>query len=143
MAVLSDSRSEPYFQREAPRPVGPAGDGDRNPASEPISLCGEPIPLSPPVHWRGPCKNRSDLCPSRRRTLCPRLRPAPGFLLHSSEGAANRIAQLSGDRRLRERLGENGYLHVRQNFLLTRHVKDYLLTMLALEHPRESVVYRA
>ena len=66
-----------------------------------------------------------------------------GFLVHSPEGAANRIAQLLGDRRLRERLGENGYLHVRQNFLLTRHVKDYLLTMLALEHPRESVVYLA
>ncbi len=66
-----------------------------------------------------------------------------GFLVHSPEGAANRIAQLLGDRRLREKLGENGYLHVRQNFLLTRHVKDYLLTMLALEHPRESVVYLA
>ena len=64
-----------------------------------------------------------------------------GFLVHSPEGAANRIAQLLGDRRLREKLGENGYLHVRQNFLLTRHVKDYLLTMQALEHPRESVVY--
>jgi len=48
---------------------------------------------------------------------------------------------LLGNRRLRARLGENGYQHVRQNFLLTRHVKDYLLTMLALEHPRESVVY--
>jgi trehalose synthase len=64
-----------------------------------------------------------------------------GFLVHSAEGAANRIAQMLGDRRLREKLGENGYLHVRQNFLLTRHVKDYLLTMLALEHPHESVVY--
>ena len=64
-----------------------------------------------------------------------------GFLVHSPEGAANRIVQLLGDRRLRERLGENGYLHVRQNFLVTRHVKDYLLTMLALDHPNESVVY--
>jgi trehalose synthase len=64
-----------------------------------------------------------------------------GFLVHSPEGAANRIIQLLGDRRLRERLGENGFQHVRQNFLLTRHVKDYLLTMLALEHPSESVVY--
>jgi trehalose synthase len=64
-----------------------------------------------------------------------------GFLVHSAEGAANRIGQLLGDRRLRDKLGENGYLHVRQNFLVTRHVKDYLLTMLALEHPGESVVY--
>jgi len=63
-----------------------------------------------------------------------------GFLVHSPEGAANRIGQLLGDRRLRERLGENGYLHVKQNFLLTRQVKDYVLTVLALEHPHESVV---
>jgi trehalose synthase len=66
-----------------------------------------------------------------------------GFLIHSAEGAANRIAQLLGDRRLRERLGENGHLHVKQNFLLTRNVKDYVLTLLALEHPHESVVHLA
>jgi trehalose synthase len=66
-----------------------------------------------------------------------------GFLVHSAEGAANRIAQLLGDRRQRERLGENGHLHVKQNFLLTRNVKDYVLTLLALEHPRESVVHFA
>ena len=64
-----------------------------------------------------------------------------GFLVHSVEGAANRIAQLLGDRKLRERMGENGYQHVKQNFLVTRHLKDYLLAMLALEHPGENVVY--
>jgi trehalose synthase len=64
-----------------------------------------------------------------------------GFLVHSVEGAANRISQLLRDRRLRERLGQNGYEHVRQNFLVTRHLKDYLLAALALEHPNESVVH--
>ena len=64
-----------------------------------------------------------------------------GFLVHSVEGAANRISQLLRDRRLRERLGQNGYEHVRQNFLVTRHLKDYLLTVMALEHPGESIVY--
>lgn len=64
-----------------------------------------------------------------------------GFLVHSVEGAANRIGQLLRDRRLRERMGQNGYEHVKQNFLVTRNVKDYLLTMLALEHPGESIVY--
>ncbi len=64
-----------------------------------------------------------------------------GFLVHSPEGAAERIAQLLRDRKLRERLGENGYLHVKQNFLVTRNLKDYLLTILALEHPGESVIY--
>jgi trehalose synthase len=64
-----------------------------------------------------------------------------GFLVHSPEGAANRILQLLGDRRLRERLGENGYQHVQQNFLVTRHVRDYILILLALEHPGERVVH--
>ena len=64
-----------------------------------------------------------------------------GYLVHSPEGAANRISELLRDRKLRERMGENGYQHVRQNFLLTRHIKDYLLTMLALDFASESVVY--
>jgi trehalose synthase len=63
-----------------------------------------------------------------------------GFLVHSVEGAANQIAQLLRDRRLRERMGQNGHAHVQENFLLTRHVRDYILIMLALEHPGESVV---
>jgi trehalose synthase len=64
-----------------------------------------------------------------------------GFLVHSVEGAANQIAQLLRDRRLRDTLGENGYSHVKQNFLLTRHVRDYLLSMLAMEHPVDSLVH--
>lgn len=63
-----------------------------------------------------------------------------GFLVHSPEGAAMRAAQLLADDGLRRRMGENGYLHVKQNFLLTRHVKDYVLVMLALEHPGEDIV---
>jgi trehalose synthase len=63
-----------------------------------------------------------------------------GFLVHSPEGAANRIAQLLRDRKLRERMGESGYHHVRQNFLLTRQVRDAMLATLALDHPGESVV---
>jgi trehalose synthase len=63
-----------------------------------------------------------------------------GFLVHSPEGAAHRAMQLLADPKLRERMGENGYQHVKQNFLLTRHVKDYILVMLALEHPDEDVV---
>jgi trehalose synthase len=63
-----------------------------------------------------------------------------GFLVHSPEGAANRLARLLSDQPLRERLGENGYQHVKQNFLLTRHVKDYLLLMLALDHPDEDII---
>lgn len=64
-----------------------------------------------------------------------------GFLVYSPEGAANRALQLLGDRNLRHRLGENGYLHVKQNFLLTRHVKDHMLMALAMDHPEEDLVF--
>lgn len=64
-----------------------------------------------------------------------------GFLVHSPEGAAQRAAQLLSDAGLRQRMGENGHQHVKQNFLITRHLKDYLLVMLALEHPAEDIVY--
>ena len=64
-----------------------------------------------------------------------------GFLVHSPEGAALRARTLLSDPGLRQRLGESGHMHVRQNFLLTRQVKDYLLVMLALEHPEEDVIH--
>jgi trehalose synthase len=64
-----------------------------------------------------------------------------GYLVHSPEGAARRLVRLLADPELCRRLGENGRLHVKQNFLLTRHVKDYLLVMLALDHPGESLVF--
>ena len=66
-----------------------------------------------------------------------------GFLVHSPEGAAQRALQLLDDPDLRSRMGENGHQHVKQNLLVTRHVKDYMLMMLALEHPGEDVVHLA
>ncbi len=63
-----------------------------------------------------------------------------GFLVHSPEGAASRALQLLADPELCKRMGENGYQHVKQNFLLTRNVKDYLLVMIALDHPGTDVV---
>lgn len=64
-----------------------------------------------------------------------------GFLVHSPEGAANCAKRLLGDFKLRTVMGENGYQHVRENFLLTRHVRDYLLVMLAIDHPGEDIVH--
>jgi len=64
-----------------------------------------------------------------------------GFLVHSPEGAAKRLAELLSDPESCRRLGENGYLHVKQNFLMTRHVKDYMLVMLALDSPNEDIVH--
>lgn len=62
------------------------------------------------------------------------LNGVTGFLVHSPEGAANRAIELLGDETLRQTIGNNGHEHVRENFLTTRHVRDYLLLMLAMEH---------
>jgi trehalose synthase len=63
-----------------------------------------------------------------------------GFLVRSPEGAGTRAIQLLADPALRKAMGENGRQHVLENFLLTRHVKDYLLAMLSLDHPHEDIV---
>ena len=64
-----------------------------------------------------------------------------GFLVHSPEGAANRAIELLGDPALQARLGTNGYRHVKDNFLTTRHVRDYLLMILALDQPNNDLSY--
>ncbi len=63
-----------------------------------------------------------------------------GLLVHSIEGAAHAIKQTLRNPTMARRLGENGREHVRENFLLTRHIKDYLLTFLTLD-TSEDVVY--
>jgi trehalose synthase len=63
-----------------------------------------------------------------------------GFLVHSPEGAALRALQLLADPALGEAMGLNGHAHVKQNFLVTRQAKDYLLIALGLEHRDEHLV---
>ena len=67
------------------------------------------------------------------------LNGVTGFLVHSPEGAANRAVELLGDETLRQTIATNGHEHVRENFLTTRHVRDYLLMMLAAEHPDDDI----
>ena len=62
------------------------------------------------------------------------LNGVTGFLVHSPEGAANRAVELLGNPNLRDALGDAGHDHVKENFLTTRHIRDYLLLMLAMEH---------
>lgn len=62
------------------------------------------------------------------------LNGVTGFLVHSPEGAANRAVELLGDPELRDAVGTAGHEHVKENFLTTRHIRDYLLLMLAMEH---------
>ncbi len=55
-----------------------------------------------------------------------------GLLCHSIEGAAFAIKQLLNAPEYARKLGENGREHIRQNFLLTRHLKEYMLLFLSL-----------
>lgn len=63
------------------------------------------------------------------------LNGVTGFLVHSPEGAANRAVELLGNESLRQTIATNGHEYVRENFLTTRNVRDYLLIMLAMEYP--------
>jgi len=59
---------------------------------------------------------------------------ATGFLVHSAEGAAFRIRQLLNNPEMAGRIGENAKEYVRNNFLITRQIRDYLSVWYALEH---------
>lgn len=55
-----------------------------------------------------------------------------GFLVNSPEGAALRIRYLLQHRGKLQEMGEKGRQLVRDNFLLTRHLREYLTLMVAL-----------
>jgi trehalose synthase len=63
-----------------------------------------------------------------------------GFLVHSPEGAAFRIRQLLNNPEMAKRMGERGREYVRNNFLITRQVRDYLSVWYAAEHKGRSVL---
>ncbi len=62
-----------------------------------------------------------------------------GILTRSIEGTAQWIKQLISSPGYASKLGENGREHVRNNFLITRHVKDYLLLFISLFHEGDIV----
>lgn len=49
-----------------------------------------------------------------------------GYLINTVEEAAERAIRLIRDKKLREKMGENGREFVKRNFLITRHLRDYL-----------------
>ncbi len=63
-----------------------------------------------------------------------------GLLCHSIQGAAFAIKQLLNSPAYVKKLGENGREHIRNNFLITRHLRDYMLLFLSLYYG-EDVVY--
>ncbi|MBN1367733.1 MAG: glycosyltransferase [Dehalococcoidales bacterium] len=62
-----------------------------------------------------------------------------GLLLYSIEGTAYDIRQLLTNPDYAHWLRQNGHKHVRQNFLITRHLKDYILLFLSLKHPGDTI----
>lgn len=55
-----------------------------------------------------------------------------GFTVHSPEGAAYRLLQLLKHKGLQDRLGKKAKEYIREHYLITRHLQDYL--MLLLKH---------
>ncbi|MEE9592400.1 MAG: glycosyltransferase, partial [Thermoplasmata archaeon] len=59
-----------------------------------------------------------------------------GFLVNDFEGTVDRLTRLLEDEPLRHRMGEAGRSHVAKNFLITRHLMDYLQLFRRLEGSR-------
>jgi trehalose synthase len=57
-----------------------------------------------------------------------------GLLTHGIDGTAYALRQLLSNPDYAKWLGNNGREHVKYNFLITRHLKDYLILFLTLEH---------
>jgi trehalose synthase len=63
-----------------------------------------------------------------------------GILTHSIEGTAYWIKQLINEPEYAKRLGTNGREHIKTNFLITRHLRDYLLLFLSL-YEQKDIIY--
>jgi len=64
-----------------------------------------------------------------------------GMLTHSIQGTAQAIKQLINEPAYARSLGVNAREHIRSNFLITRHIKDYLLLFLSLLREGGDIVY--
>jgi trehalose synthase len=64
-----------------------------------------------------------------------------GILTHSVQGTAHWIKQLINEPEFARKLGQNGKEHIKSNFLITRHIKDYLLLFISLSHGGKDVVH--
>ncbi|MDD3818689.1 MAG: glycosyltransferase [Actinomycetota bacterium] len=64
-----------------------------------------------------------------------------GFLVNSIEGAAYRIRYLLNRPLISKRIGEQAKKFVSENFLITRHLRDYLSLFYILENPGKNIIY--
>jgi trehalose synthase len=58
-----------------------------------------------------------------------------GFLVNTPEGAAERTRFLLQNLDIAKEMGEKGHRFVLENFLITRHLRDYLTLIISLMHP--------
>jgi len=63
-----------------------------------------------------------------------------GLLCHSIDGASFAIKQFLSNPEYAKKLGQNGREHIKNNFLITRHIREYMLLFLSLYH-KEDIVY--
>ncbi len=63
-----------------------------------------------------------------------------GFLVNSEEGAAFRIRQILNNPDMASKMGELARQYVRNNFLITRQIRDYLFVWYAMLNKSENVM---
>lgn len=63
-----------------------------------------------------------------------------GWLAHTLEGTAYYLRRVLDNPGEAAALGKQGKEHVRRNFLITRHVREYMSLFICLEHPGKSIV---
>ncbi len=63
-----------------------------------------------------------------------------GLLVHSVEGAAYQVRYLINNPRAAARLGAFGREYVREKFLITRNLRDYLLLLIVLANPGKDLI---
>jgi len=63
-----------------------------------------------------------------------------GFLVHSPEGCAFRIRYLLHRPELARRMGQLAREFVRQHFLITRHIRDYLTLVTLVDNPGSRII---
>jgi trehalose synthase len=64
-----------------------------------------------------------------------------GLLVHSVEGASLALRSLLNHPDLAKRLGGNGHQRVKDEFLITKNLKRYILLLLALDKPQEQAIF--
>jgi len=63
-----------------------------------------------------------------------------GLLSHGTPGTAYAIRQLLTNPDYAKWLGQNGREHVRYNFLITRHLRDYLILFISVNHSNAEII---